>query len=90
MEEVKETKTIKNLIANRVPLGDKWELADSPGTIYNNLTDTLEAYFKQSQWRGEFVLAPLEGKLYTFSTETIITKQPEKTFGIYGELKQGI
>lgn len=72
------------LIAKRVPPGDRFALVDEPETIYNSLTETLEAYFQKTQNRCEFRLAPLKGELYMITTEEVAPPPPKK-FNIYGD-----
>ena len=46
-----EFQTVENkqLIAERVPPGDRWALtADPSKKVYESLTDSLEAYFQKS------------------------------------------
>ena len=43
-----ETVEQKQLIAKRVPPGDRWSLIDEPDVIHSTLTETLEAYFKKN------------------------------------------
>jgi hypothetical protein len=80
------------LIANRIPPGDRFSLVGDPKKeVFNSLTDTLEAYFHKTEFRGEYRLDPLNGKLYAIQTqeEEIIAEEP-KEYGIYGEWKQGV
>lgn len=80
------------LIATRIPPGDKWCLTiDSKKIIHNSLTDALEAYFQQTGFKGEYRLAPLDSKIYAIKTEEKIKeKEPPKLYSFYGEFKQGI
>ena len=76
------------LIARRVPPGDKWRLvANEPdGTVHKTLTDTLEAYMVKTGFKGEYRLAPLQSKLFAISTtEEEVKVEPIKKFSIYGE-----
>jgi hypothetical protein len=75
------------LIANRVPPGDRWQLADEPnGKIHTSLTDTLEAYMRKTGFAGHYRLEPLSSKLYAISAEEVeIKPEPIKTYSIYGE-----
>ena len=77
----------KVLIANRVPPGDKWRLADEPnGEVHLNLTDTLEAYMAKTGFKGHYRLEPLEGKLYIIETNEIeIPDEEPMKFDLYGE-----
>ena len=89
-----EFQTIENnqLIADRVPPGDRWALtADPSRKVYESLTDSLEAYFQQTQFNAAFYLDPLGGKLYAVKREEVeIEPEPIKEFSFYGEFKQGI
>jgi hypothetical protein len=76
------------LIAQRVPPGDRWSLVDgSTKDVHNSLTETLEAYFQQTQTKCEFRLAPLKGELYMITTEEVAPAPPPpvKKFNIYGD-----
>jgi hypothetical protein len=73
------------LIAERVPPGDKWLLVgDSTKTVYNSLTEVLEAWFEKNQEKAEFRLAPLDSKVYVIRTESK-TPEPPKRYNIYGD-----
>tara|TARA_R110001632_G_scaffold66665_2_gene156990 strand:- start:719 stop:982 length:264 start_codon:yes stop_codon:yes gene_type:complete len=75
------------VIATRVPPGDRWTLVDdSKKIIHKSLTDTLEAYLGITTFKGEYRLAPLDGKLYAIkTTEEEIKPQPIKKYNIYGD-----
>jgi hypothetical protein len=73
------------LIAIRVPPSDRWKLVDDKTeTVYNSLTEVLEAWFEKNQEKAEFRLAPLDSKVYVIRTEN---KSPEapKRYNIYGD-----
>ena len=75
------------LIATRVPPGDRWTLvADSRKIIYPSITEALEAYFKETKIKCEYRLAPLDSKLYASKAieEEIIPPAP-KGYNIYGD-----
>ena len=73
------------IIANRVPPGDRWTLVGSK-TIHNSITEALEAWFAKTGEKAEFKLAPLAGKLYVIRTEEVeIKPEPPKKFNIYGD-----
>ena len=82
-----ETVEQKQLIAKRVPPGDRWSLvADPSSTTYESLTDTLEAYFKKTQFNAAFYLDPIGSALYAVKrTEVEIKPKPIKTFDFYGD-----
>jgi len=80
-----ETQEYLELIATRVPPGDKWTLVNDK-VIYNSLTEVLEAWFSKAGEKAEFRLAPLDSKLYVIRTEEIeIKPEPPKKFSIYGD-----
>lgn len=82
------------LIAIRVPPSDRWSLVDDPNkVIYNSLTETLEAYFQKTEFKGRYLLDPLDSKLYAIKVEMQdVPEEKPQEYGIYGELnfKQGI
>jgi hypothetical protein len=81
------------LIASRVPPGDRWKLVNDPqNIIHTSLTDTLEAFLHQTKFKGSYRLDPMDSKLYTIqSHEEEVVVEETKKFGLYGELefKQG-
>jgi len=80
-----ETQEFLEVIANRIPPGDRWTLVEDK-TIYNSITETLEAWFQKTGEKAEFRLAPLQGKLYVIHTEEVeIQPEPPKRFDIYGD-----
>ena len=90
-----KVETIENnqLIAVRVPPGDKWRHVDSEGRMegptFPSLTDTLEAWFQRTGESLDFRLEPLKSKLYAIKSEQIeIKPEPIKTFSLYGEYSQ--
>ena len=75
------------LIATRVPPGDRWKLLnDSRKVIHNSLTEALESYFMETKQKCEYRLAPMDSKLYVIKTveEEIVPELP-KNFNIYGD-----
>ena len=82
-----ETVEQKQLIAKRVPPGDRGTLtASSEGKVYDTLTDTLEAYFQKTKFNAAFYLDPIGGALYAVQrTEVEIKPEPIKTFDFYGD-----
>jgi|TARA_B100001093_G_C26468176_1_gene859384 hypothetical protein len=75
------------VIATRVPPGDRWSLVEDPKkVIHKSLTDTLEAYLGVTSFKGEYRLAPLDGKLYAIkTTEEEVKPEPIKKYNIYGD-----
>ena len=80
-----EIKLIEELIAQRVPPGDRWSLLDD-NTVYNSLTDVLEAYYQKAQKVCDFKLSPKKGELYSLVEKTIeVQAPPPKKFNMYGD-----
>jgi len=75
------------LIATRVPPGDRWILVnDTRKIIHPSITEALESYFKETKNKCEYRLAPLDSKLYAIKTiEEEVIPQPPKSFNIYGD-----
>ena len=94
MGEDKKTEIVEEniLIATRQPPGDNWRLIDSvDDTLYASLTDTLEASFQKTGFKGEYRLAPLDSKLYMIQTEEHTpVEAPPKVYSLYGEFTQGV
>ena len=77
------------LIAVRVPKGDRWRLkADGPeGKVHSSLTDALESYLHSTNFRGAYRLDPVDNKLYAITTvEEEVVKEEPKMYGLYNEL----
>ena len=80
-----EKQEFLELIATRVPPGDRWTLV-SDKVVHNTLTEALEAWFGKTGEKAEFRLAPLDSKLYVIRTEEVeIKPEPPKKFNIYGD-----
>jgi|TARA_B100001778_G_C17966531_1_gene352851 hypothetical protein len=80
------------LIATRVPPGDRWKLVDDPKNIVHpNLTETLEAYLHKTGFQGEYRLDPMNSRLYAIhKTEEEVKPKEEKMYSLYGEFRQGV
>jgi hypothetical protein len=89
MNNIPTTKTTEHneLIAIRVPPGDRWMLKnDVKKVIHNSLTEVLEAYFIETRFKGEYRLAPLDSKLYVIKqVQEVIQPELPKSFNIYGD-----
>ena len=81
-----ETVEQKQLIAKRVPPGDRCALTNDPNTVISSLTETLEKYFQKTKFNKAFYLDPIGGALYSVD-RVEIEKEPEpiKTFDFYGD-----
>lgn len=80
-----ETKIVEynELIAVRVPPSDRWRLVeDKTETVYNSLTEVLDAWFEKNQKKADFRLSPLDSKLYVIQNKK---PEPPKRFNIYGD-----
>ena len=83
-----EIQTNYDLIAKRVPPGDRWSLVGSE-KVYKSLTDALEAWFQQNQEQVSFRLDPLDSSLYVIREQQVeIKPDPIRTFSLYGEYSQ--
>ena len=84
-----KTKVIERneIIATRVPPGDRWTLVDgSKNIVYISLTDALEAYLEVTNFKGEYRLDPIGSKLYAIKTsEEEVKPEPIKKYNIYGD-----
>jgi len=73
------------LIAKRVPPGDNWTLVDDTDkVIIEGLVNTLTAYLRKTKFKGEYRLAPLDGKLYAIKEVEAPEPEPE-VWDLYGE-----
>jgi hypothetical protein len=81
-----EIKLIEELIATRVPPGDRWSLVGSD-EVHGSLTDTLEAYFQEVQQPCDFKLSPMKGELYSLTSKAVekAPPPPPKKFNMYGD-----
>jgi len=76
----------KELIATRVPPGDNWELTIDQGTTIEGLVMALTMYMRRTKFKGEYRLAPLDGKLYAIKKHEVQVEEPEPMkFDLYGE-----
>ena len=82
----KEVVEEKELIAERVPPGDNWELVIDRDNVIEGLVHTLTQYMRKTKFKGHYRLEPLNGKLYAIVTKEIDIEEPEpETWDIYGE-----
>jgi hypothetical protein len=80
-----EVKEHLELIAIRVPPGDRWSLVDD-STVHKTITDALEAWFAKTGEKAEFRLAPLDSKLYVIRNKEVEIKPPPiKSYSLYGD-----
>ena len=76
----------KELIATRVPPGDNWELVIDQGNTVEGLVMALTMYMRKTKFKGEYRLAPLDGKLYAIKKHEVEIEEPEPMkFDLYGE-----
>jgi hypothetical protein len=79
----------KRLVLKRVPPGDRWSIykdtSTGDTTIYNSLTDALEAWY-QKHGDTKFYIDARKGTVEIVYEERVEPKiEPEKKFSIYGE-----
>ena len=83
---MKEVIEEHELIAQRTPPGDNWELTIDRGTIIEGLVPTLTAYMRKTQFKGHYRLEPLNGKLFAIKEKEVFIEEPEpEKFDLYGE-----
>ena len=81
-----EIEEVKELIAERVPPGDKWELTIDRGTTIDGLVQTLTQYMRKTKFKGHYRLEPLNGKLYALKEQQVELPEPEpEVWDLYGE-----
>ena len=81
-----EKEELNELIANRVPPGDNWELVIDKDTVVEGLVQTLTQYMRKTKFKGHYRLEPLNGKLYAIKEQEIDVPEPEpEIWDLYGE-----
>ena len=74
---------MKELVAQRVPPGDRWILADEENdVVYGTLTDCLNQIFIVHQ-SSQFFVDAKKGEVYI--EDGVEKPQPIKKFSLYGE-----
>ncbi len=82
----KETVEFNELIARRIPPGDKWELVIDKKNVINGLVPTLNQYMRKTEFKGHYRLEPLNGKLFAIKIKEVTIEEPEpEKFDLYGE-----
>ena len=82
----KEIVEHNELIAERIPPGDKWELVIDKDNLIDGLVPTLTQYMRKTKFKGHYRLEPLKGKLYAIRTEEVEIEEPEQmVYDLYGE-----
>jgi hypothetical protein len=81
-----EIEEIKELIAERVPPGDNWELTIDRGTVIEGLVQSLTQYMRKTKFKGHYRLEPLNGKLFIIKEQQVDIPEPEpEIWDLYGE-----
>jgi|TARA_B110000908_G_scaffold160736_1_gene204237 hypothetical protein len=76
----------RELIAKRKAPGDNWVLELDQGNIVEGLVMALTLYMRKTKFKGEYRLAPLEGKLYAIKKFEVEVEEVEPMkFDLYGE-----
>lgn len=74
------------LIAERLPPGDNWELTIDKGNPIEGLVLTLTTYMRKTEFKGHYRLEPLNGKLFAIKQQEVEVEEPEEiTWDLYGE-----
>ena len=74
---------MKQLVANRVPPGDKWTLTeDDSDIVYGSLTDCLNQIFMVHK-ATQFYIDAKKGEVYI--EDGVEKPQPVKKYSLYGE-----
>lgn len=82
-----ETEEIIDLIAQRVPPGDNWELVIDKGNTVQGLVQALTLYMRKTGFKGHYRLEPLNGKLFAIKEQQIELPEPEpEVWDLYGEM----
>ena len=78
---------MKELKATRVPPGDRWTDAVTPGEVFESLTDGLEYVFQKSNGKiTEFHLSAFKGQIYSVQDVEVPDPEPiTKRWTLYGE-----
>ena len=80
-------KEVKTLVLTRVPPGDRWTDAVTPGEVFESLTDGLEYVFQKSNGKiTEFHLSAFKGQIYSVQDVEVPDPEPiTKRWTLYGE-----
>ena len=74
---------MKQLVANRVPPGDKWALLeDDSEIVYGSLTDCINQVYLVHQ-SHQFLIDAKKGEVYI--EDGVEKPQPIKKYSLYGE-----
>jgi len=83
-----ETQEIIELIAERVPPGDNWELVIDRGSTVEGLVQALTTYMRKTKFKGHYRLEPLNGKLFAIKEQEIEIPEPDpEVWDLYGEMQ---
>jgi hypothetical protein len=76
----------KEVIARRKAPGDNWILERDQSTVIEGLVMALTMYMRTTKFKGEYRLAPLDGKLYAIKKHEVeIEEEEPMKFDLYGE-----
>jgi len=76
----------EELIAKRKAPGDNWVLEIDQTNVIEGLVMALTMYMRATKFKGEYRLAPLDGKLYAIKKHEIeIEEEEPMKFDLYGE-----
>jgi len=76
----------RELIAQRKAPGDNWILEIDKTNVIEGLVMALTMYMRKTKFKGEYRLAPLDGKLYAIKKfEVEVEEEEPMKFDLYGE-----
>ncbi len=84
---------INELIAIRIPPGDRWKLTYPDGQpvsdeVVDGIIEAMSVYMRTKNYHGDYRLAPLDngGRIYIIKkVEIQVEKPPVKRYDLYGE-----
>lgn len=81
-----DVEEFNELIAERLPPGDNWELTIDKGNPIEGLVLTLTTYMRKTEFKGHYRLEPLNGKLFAIKQQEVEVEEPEEiVWDLYGE-----
>lgn len=87
------TEVVFELIAVRVPEGDRWRLVSPDGrpisdTIIDGIVEAMSTYMRTHNYMGDYKLAPRDqgGRIYIIKEVQVeLPKEAPKRYDLYGE-----
>lgn len=80
------------LIALRVPPGDRWRLTEDDSNVepIEGIVEAMSEYMRRNNFKGDYRLSPLDkgGRIYAIKESREVISQPVKVikkYDLYGE-----